>query len=130
MEEFKLEDLNDQDIQKIYNHIGRIINKINKRSFNKTFNLELDDFINTSFDGYTYLIPLFSIDDSFIQLNYDEIGDFLMEQYGDMVIIEWANTQEYIAVAFEVNINHESFRNTLDLDDESFDLWFKLQYGT
>jgi hypothetical protein len=131
MEEYKFhENTDESEIERIYNHIGRVIDKINKRSFNKIFNLELDDMINTTFDGFTYLIPYFLIDDSFIQINYREVEDFFMNEYSDMMIVEVDDRQEYIAVSIETNMNHEPFRNTLDLDDESFELWFKLRYGS
>ena len=128
MEEFKFNPENQDEVKKIYTHIERVINKINDLSFNKTFKLELS---STTFEGYAYLIPHFLIDDSFIELNYIEIGDFFMENYQDIIVVEADDfNNHYIVANLEASMNLESFRNTIDLDDKGFDLWFKFQYGT
>jgi hypothetical protein len=105
-------------------HIERIIDEINKKFFNESFKL-IPDPLNIDF---TYLSPMFNINDSeFILLNYEYMGEYF-RKFEKLINILVDKKYEIISTYTNDNLNLEQFRQTMDMDDDEFALWFRFNY--
>jgi hypothetical protein len=114
---------------KIYNHLKRIFSLINKVEFEGSLKLELQEFKEIYSNYYIYLIPHSNFPgDDFFEVNFEEVASYLNKKYKNMMSFKGDNREGFIITYFDRSLELAQFINTMDLDDISFELWFKLEY--
>jgi hypothetical protein len=117
--------------EKIYNHYKRILDKVNKVSdYNDIFYLELPkfDIIFADEDEFIKIFHVFIIEGKkYLRLDYDELFDEIENRFKDLFYIN--KYADLLYTYLHENTSIKNFMDTLDMDNESFELWFKLNYG-
>jgi hypothetical protein len=117
--------------EKIKNHVERIFKLIFKYDDALSKNLEVRYSFNEK-----YVRAILTTNYDFLEIDFEKVEEYINNVYGELIKVEFTNGFiRNISVNIMRNLYQEAanfkkflFHNTIDMDDEAFELWFKLRF--